>query len=94
MPLDSAQIVTAPIVIEDSCLLGAASVTLPGVTIGHHATLAPLAVAGFGAQIKEKTINMGAPAVVVKVRLSSRLECCKPCLAVHGNAILNFQDIC
>lgn len=75
MPLDNQQMLTAPVFVDNYALLGAASVTLPGAFIGHHATVSPLAVIDAGADIKPKAICMGAPAKVVKVRLLTPGHC-------------------
>ena len=69
MPLDSARMLTAPVVIEDFGTLGAWTVVLPGVTVGQQATLAPLSIPDLGADMKAKTVYMGAPAAPVKVRI-------------------------
>lgn len=69
--VDSGSIACAPVKIGDQGTLGASAVILPGTTVGAQATLAPLAAPAVGSVIEPKTINIGAPAVAVKVHAGS-----------------------
>lgn len=67
--VDSTTIACAPLKIGDQATLGASSVLLPGTTLGTQSTLAPLAAPAIGSVVEAKSINLGAPAVPVKVPL-------------------------
>lgn len=62
----SFDLMTAPIILEDGCWIGAKSVVCPGVRVGTHAVLTVGSVAT--SDLKPYTIYQGNPAKAVKQR--------------------------
>ena len=68
LALDNDKVLTAPVIIEHFGTVGAWTVVMPGVRVGEQTTLAPLSIPRVGAELKARTVYMGAPAIPVKVR--------------------------